>query len=73
MRMVIDGKRVLLQICDSSRSKNKKFIPVVYLKNLAFKAKESDIRQFFAGKTLSKLLIPQTTDPKPRGMGFAYV
>jgi RNA recognition motif-containing protein len=45
--MVVDGKNILVQHCDSSRAKHKKFIPVVFVKNLAFKAREADIRQFF--------------------------
>ena len=46
-RMVIDGKKIIVQHCDSSRTKTKKFIPVVFIKNLAFKARESDLRKMF--------------------------
>lgn len=36
--MIIDGKKVLIQNCDSSRQRNKKFIQVAYLKNIPYKA-----------------------------------
>lgn len=36
--LIIDGKKIIVQHCDSSRAKTKKFVPVVFLKNLAFKA-----------------------------------
>lgn len=42
--LVIDGKKIIVQHCDSNRTKTKKFVPVVFLKNLAFKAQEKDIR-----------------------------
>ncbi len=67
----MDGKKIIVQYCDSSRAKTKKFIPVVFLKNLAFKASESDIREFFAGKSISKLYIPLSDSKRPQG--FAYV
>lgn len=36
--LVVDGKKVIVQRCDSSRARNKKFMPVVFLKKLAYKA-----------------------------------
>ncbi len=37
---MIDDKKVILQLCDSDRTKNKKFIKVVFITGLAFKATE---------------------------------
>lgn len=70
--LVIDGKKIIVQHCDSSRAKNKKLLPVVFLKNLAFKAGVKDIQQFFEGKELIHVQIPVSRD-KGKPQGFAYV
>lgn len=71
-KLLIDGKKIIIQECDSDRMRNKKFIKVVFLKNLAFKATEEDIRNFFAPRVISKLSYPKNPQSK-KPMGFAYV
>jgi hypothetical protein len=57
--MLIDGKKILVQHCDSNRQKNKKFAQVVFLKNLPFKASEQDVENFFKEMKLANLMIPR--------------
>jgi RNA recognition motif-containing protein len=68
---LIDGKKILVQFCDSNRQKNKKFAQVVFLKGVAFKANAKDIEEFFKGKKIVNISIPRTNEGKARG--FAYV
>jgi RNA recognition motif-containing protein len=68
--LIIDNKKVILQQCDSNRVKNKKFIQVVYLKNLTFKASEADVIKYFSPKAITKILIPRDESNKPKGFGY---
>ena len=61
----------MLQNCDSDRKRNKKFIKVIFIKNLSFKAKEDDLRSFFKEKNIVKMLIVK--DDQGRSKGFGYV
>jgi RNA recognition motif-containing protein len=51
--------------------RNKKFIQVVFLKNLSFKAEEKDIISYFEGKNITKISIPKSESNDKKG--FAYV
>lgn len=68
---LIDGKKIIVQQCDSNRQKNKKFTQVVFLKGIAFRAEASHIEEFFKGKKIVNVSIPKNSDG--RGKGFAYV
>lgn len=69
--LVIDGKKILVQYCDSSRQKNKKFAQVIFLKHFPYKAVEKDVEDFFKNMKIANIFIPRSDEGKSKG--FAYV
>ncbi len=50
--------------------RNKKFIKVIFLKNLAFKAKESDIVNFFKDMNIAQIMIVKDNNGKSKGLAY---
>lgn len=68
--IILDGKKILMQHCESNRQKNKKFLQVVFLKGLAFKAEERDVEAFFKDKKIANISIPRNSDGKAKGIAY---
>lgn len=68
---VIDDKRILVRNSNSHKVNSvKKDNHVVILKQLAFKATERDIRNFFKDASIEDVLIPENEGGKSKGFAF---
>ncbi|EGR28246.1 hypothetical protein IMG5_180460, partial [Ichthyophthirius multifiliis] len=67
------GRKINCQIAKNKEEilQNKESHYTVFLKNISFKTRESDIREFFTNYIIDQILIAKDLDGKPKG--YAYV
>ncbi len=66
---MIDGRKIDVKPVETEKAKEKANNLVVLLKNLSFKSREKDIREFFAEFEISKVHVVKDGD-QPKGYAF---